>query len=310
VYNGKKKMFSSQLDSKHFLIDLKPAGFPQFIASYVLKAEKTAIVESGPTSTVPNLLTGLKEVGVNFKDVDYVFASHIHLDHGGGLGSLLKTLPKAKAIVHKRGVQHIVNPEKLWDQANHVLGGVARLYGEPIPVPKERVITAEDGMTFNLGNGVELEVIETLGHASHHQCFYERSYDSVFPGDTAGIYIPKFDVIVPTTPPPLRLDMLLASIEKLKLLKPSLLYYSHFGRATDALEKLQTYIDQLKLWESVVEEVGEGSTDLEIKDVLERRDPAVWKIREYVEIHPTLKRDFILQNIQAFREYLEYRKRK
>ncbi len=298
-------MLSYQLDSNLFLIDLKPADFPQVIASYVLRAEKIAIVESGPTSTVHNLLTGLMEIGVAYKDIDYVFVSHIHLDHCGGAGSLLEYLPNAKLVVHRRGAPHVVKPEKLWTQANHALGEVAKLYGEPVPVPERRVIISEDGRVFDLGEGVELEIVETLGHASHHQCFIQRSCERVFSGDTAGIYIPKFDVIFPTTPSPLRLDMLLTSIEKLKRLRPKSLCYSHFGQVNDALGKLQKYVDQLKLWESVVDDMmKEDASDEEIKDVLERRDPSMLKIRDYVKIHPTLRRDFILQNIQAFRGYL------
>lgn len=299
-------MFSTKLDSNIFLIDLKPAGFPNFIASYVIKAEKIAIVETGPVVTVPNLLAGLKEIEVAVEDVDYVFVSHIHLDHSGGAGLLLSRLPRAKLVVHRRGAPHLEKPEKLWKQANQALGEVAELYGEPVPVPMERIIVAEDEMSFDLGEGVELMVIETLGHASHHQSFYERSGKRVFPGDTAGIYIPELDVIVPTTPPPLRLETLLASIEKLKQLEPELLYYSHFGRQANAVEKLQRYIDQLRLWANVIiEMMKDAATILEIKEEIEKRDPAVHKAKDYIKTHPALKRDALAQNIEAFKEYLE-----
>jgi len=299
-------MFSTKLDSNIFLIDLKPAGFPNFIASYVIKAEKIAVVETGPVVTVPNLLAGLKEIEVAVEDVDYVFVSHIHLDHSGGAGLLLSRLPRAKLVVHRRGAPHLEKPEKLWKQANQVLGEVAELYGKPIPVPMERIIVAEDEMSFDLGEGVELMVIETLGHASHHQSFYERSGKRVFPGDTAGIYIPELDVIVPTTPPPLRLETLLASIEKLKQLEPELLYYSHFGCQANALEKLQRYIDQLRLWANViVEMMKDAATISEVKEEIEKRDSDVHKAKDYIKTHPALKRDALAQNIEAFKEYLE-----
>jgi len=171
----------------------------------------------------------------------------------------------------------------------------------------ERIIVAEDEMSFDLGEGVELTVIETLGHASHHQSFYERSGKRVFPGDTAGIYIPEFNVIVPTTPLPLRLETLLASIEKLKRLEPELLYYSHFGRQVNALEKLQRYIDQLRLWANViVEMMREAATISEMKEEIEKRDSAVQMVKDYIKTHPALKRDVVSRNIQAFKEYLEY----
>jgi len=303
-----KEVFSTRLDRHISLIDLKPAGFSSFIASYVLEADKVAIIETGPTATVPNLLAGLKEIKVDVKDVDYVAVSHIHLDHCGGAGALLSYLPKAKIIVHKRGVPHIVNPEKLWTQAQQVLGKVAKLYEEPVPVANERIITAEDGMIFDLGEGVELAVIETPGHASHHQSFYEKRSQGVFLGDSAGIYIPEYDVAIPTTPPPFHFETTLASIEKLRQLKPKLLYYSHFGRTTDALENLQTHADQLRLWADVVsEKMKNNATIEEMGEEISRRDSAVREVDEYIKIHPIMSRGIILQNIQGFRDYFKYK---
>jgi glyoxylase-like metal-dependent hydrolase (beta-lactamase superfamily II) len=297
-------MFSTRLDSHIFLIDLQPAGFCHFIASYVLKADSVAIVESGPTVTVPNVLAGLQEIGVDDEDVDYVAVSHIHLDHGGGAGLLLSHLPNARLIVHRRGASHIASPGKLWAQARQVLGKVAELYEEPLPVSSKRIIVAEDGMTFDLGEGVEITVVETLGHASHHQSFYEKKSGGIFPGDAAGIYIPEHDVIIPTTPAPFHLETTLASIEKLKQLKPKLLYYSHFGRAAKASERLQSHADQLRLWaEIVAEKMKEVATVEEMQQEIEKRDLATRKVSDYIKSHPILNRGVISQNIQGFIEY-------
>ncbi len=299
-------MFSVKLDPYISLIDLKPGDLSHFIASYVIKAEKVAIVETGPTATVPNMLAGLQELGVNVKDVDYVTVSHIHLDHGGGAGTLLSHLPRAKLIVHRRGALHVMRPEKLWTQASQVLGEIAELYEKPFPVAEKRIILAEDGMTFDLGKDVELKVIETLGHASHHQSYYEKKSRGIFPGDTAGVYIPKYDVIVPTTPAPFHLETTLASIEKLKSLKPSLLYYSHFGRATNAVEKLQSYADQLRLWAKIIaEKTKEGANMEEIKREIAEHDPALHKAADYIKTHLILNRGTIPQSIQGFKEYFK-----
>jgi len=299
-------MFTVKLNPHIFLIDLKPGGFSNFIASYVIKAEKVAIVESGPVVTLPNLLAGLMEVNVSAKDVDYVAVSHVHLDHGGGAAKLLNYLPNAKLVVHKRGAPHIINPERLWTQARQVLGRVAELYEKPAPVAEERIVAAEDGMVLDLGEGVELKVLETLGHASHHQSLYEKASRGIFPGDAAGIYIPEFDVIIPTTPPPLHLEAALASIEKLEQLKPEVIYYSHFGKANNAMEKLKTYASQLKLWADIVtEKIGDEATLGEMKEEIERRDPALSKVKDYLATHPILSRGAITQSIQGFEEYLK-----
>lgn len=304
-------MHSVRLEPHIFLIDLKPVGFSHFIASYIIKAKKVAIVETGPKATIPNLLTGLKEIRVNVEDVDYVAVSHIHLDHGGGIGELLSHLPKAKLIVHKKGAPHIANPEKLWTQAKQVLGKVAELYGEPVAVANDRVIIAEDGATFDLGQNVELRIVETLGHASHHQSFYEKRSQGIFPGDTAGIYIPEFDVIVPTTPSPFYLETTLASIKKLKQLKPKAMYYSHFGQVTQPLKKLQIYANQLRLWANIVaQKMKEDATIEEIEEEIAKRDPAIRKVREYIKTHPIMNRGIISQNIQGFIEYFKHRERR
>jgi len=182
-------MHVTKLEEHLDLIDVETAGIENFIASYVLRGRSVAIIETGPTSSVPNLLAGLGKLGVKLEDVTYVAVSHVHLDHGGGAGTLLKSLPNARVIVHQRGAPHLINPEKLWQQSKEVLGKITELYGAPEPVPFERIIAAEDGMTFDLGKNVEFKVVETLGHASHHQSYYETFGRGVFPGDAAGIYL-------------------------------------------------------------------------------------------------------------------------
>ncbi|MDH5460593.1 MAG: MBL fold metallo-hydrolase, partial [Candidatus Bathyarchaeota archaeon] len=166
-------MHITKIEEHIYLIDVEAAGIKNFIASYVLKGRHVAIVETGPAFSVSNLLSGLKELNIKLEEVAYVAVSHIHLDHGGGAGTLMKYLPKAKVIVHRRGAPHLANPEKLWTQAREVLGSVAEMYGKPELVPEEKIIAATDGMTFDIGNNVELKVVETLGHASHHLSYYE-----------------------------------------------------------------------------------------------------------------------------------------
>ena len=123
-----------------FQIDLETGGFKNIICSYVLKGAKVTLVESGPTSSVPRLVEGLKELNIMLEDVEYVAVTHVHLDHGGGAGTLLKFLPNAKVIVHPRGMPHLVDPQRLWESAQSVLGYVSEIFGKPEPVPKERII--------------------------------------------------------------------------------------------------------------------------------------------------------------------------
>jgi glyoxylase-like metal-dependent hydrolase (beta-lactamase superfamily II) len=150
-------MHTKVIGENLFLIDLETGGYKNLIASYVLKGEKIVIVETGPTSSIPNLLSGLDELSVSPEEVAYVAVSHIHIDHAGGAGTLLKQLPNAKVIVHPKGVTHLIDPEKLWLSSKQTLGDVAEMFGKPEPVSEDRIIAATEGWTLDLGKGLKLE---------------------------------------------------------------------------------------------------------------------------------------------------------
>jgi glyoxylase-like metal-dependent hydrolase (beta-lactamase superfamily II) len=298
-------MDSRKLSDFIHMVDLKPLDIENFIASYILKGAKgTAIIETGPTCAVENLLAGLEASGVKTDEVSYVAASHIHIDHAGGAGSLLHHLPSAKLLVHPKGVPHLINPAKLWKQTRQVLGGIAEMYGEIAPIAKERIIAATDGMVLDLGNGVELRVLEVPGHASHELAFHENESSGIFPGDAAGVYLSKLDAIIPTTPPPFNLEMTLASIERLLSLKPRWLYYTHFGPTSKAAGKLETYKRQLKLWARIILDATRKNENLTTtyERILDE-DPAASRAADFIKNHLILRRGVIMQNIQGFVEY-------
>ena len=294
-------MHTKEIGKNLFLIDLETGGFKNIIASYVLKGTKALLVETGPSSSVSNLLSGLKELNVKPEDVAYVAISHVHIDHGGGAGALLKFLPNAKVIVHPKGAPHLANPEKLWLQAKEVLGSVAEIYGKPEPVPEDRLIVATEDMTFDVGDNVKLKAIETLGHASHHLSYYEPLNEGIFLGDAAGIYLSEFDMVIPTTPPPFRLGIALASLEKLTRLKPTALYYSHFGKAIDAGQRLQNYALQIKLWANIAKEGIKNKQSPEaIRERILTEDSAVRKIAPFLKSHPIFMKTVIENSVQGF----------
>jgi len=297
-------MRTKEIGENLFLIDLETGGFKNLIASYILKSVKTIIVETGPSSSVTNLLASLKELDVKVEDVAYVAISHVHLDHGGGAGTLLKFLPNAKVIVHPRGVPHLVNPEKLWLQSQKVLGNVAETYGAPEPVPEDRIIAATEGMTFDVGNNVGLKVVETLGHAAHNLSYCELLNNGIFPGDAAGIYLSEFDMVIPTTPPPFRLDIALASLSKLISLNPAFLYYSHFGKASDAVKRLKNYALQLKLWAGIAEEgVKKRQSPEAIRDRILTEDETMRKIGSFLRSHPIFMKTAVENSVQGFIDF-------
>jgi glyoxylase-like metal-dependent hydrolase (beta-lactamase superfamily II) len=297
-----QEIHTKQIGNNLFQVDLQTGGFRNLIASYVLKGEKTLIVETGPTSSIPNLLSGLKEIQVEPESVAYVALTHIHIDHGGGVGSLLQTLPNAKVIVHRKGAPHIQDPAKLWAASKQTLGQVAEMFGEPQPVPQDRIIVASESQTFDIGEGVTVQALETAGHAAHNLSFYEPISGGVFAGDSAGAYLAEFDTVVPTTPPPFRPDIALVSLDKLASLDPKVLYYSHFGSASDAVRRLRDYQKQITRWLNIVQqELEQGKSEEDIRETVLKKDPT---IREEVVLalkaNPVHKKTLIENSVAGF----------
>ena len=293
-------MYTQQIGKNLFIVELNTGGIKNLICSYVIKGNNPFLVEAGPTNSVPDLLAGLEQLGVKLGDVEYVAITHVHLDHGGGTGTLLKHLPNAKVIVHPRGMLHLVDPERLWPSSQAVLGFVSDIFGKPEPVPKERIIPLTQG-AFDLGFGAKLTVTETLGHASHNLSFQETMNNGVFPGDAAGTYFPEFDLVVPTTPPPFHLGAALASIDRLISLNPTALYYSHFGKALDAVRRLKEYKVQLQLWARITEEgVKKNQSLKQVRNRILAEDPVMRKVADFVMHHKIYSKTVMASCIAGF----------
>ncbi len=300
------KMHTKQINDNLFLIDLETGGFQNLIASYILRGEQTAIVETGPTSSIPNLLAGLRELDIKTDDVAYIAITHVHIDHGGGAGTLLKSLPNAKVLVHPKGAPHLADPSKLWLASQITLGKVAEMFGKPDPVPNDRIIVASDGTFVNLGNGLILKAIEAPGHASHNISCYEPRYNGVFPGDAAGAYIPEFDIVFPTTPPPFRLEIALESLDKLIALNPQFLFYSHFGMAEDAVKRLKDYQAQIKLWLQIVKDgVLRGDNAEAIWKRIFSNDKTIRPAVASLSSNPVDRKTLIENSVQGFIEFAQ-----
>ena len=305
AYPNVKTMYSKRLNDYMYLIDLKPRGFENFSACYVVKGSKVAIVESGPRLTVENLLAGLQEIGIKREEVDYVAVTHIHIDHAGGAGTLLPHLPNAQLLCHKKGAPHLINPERLWISSLQVLGGIAEMYGEFEPVPEERILIAKEGMVLDLGKGIDLKVLEVPGHASHELSFYEKNSNGVFPGDAAGIYLNKFGVVIINTPPPFHLEKALSSLQRLIQMKPRWLYYSHFGPASDPVKKLKNYAARLRLWgEIILEGMKRGESLDVISERISEKESTAPDVADYIKNHLIYKeRGIITPNVYGFMGY-------
>jgi hydroxyacylglutathione hydrolase len=217
----------------------------------VVHEGRAAFVETGTSRSVPHLLAALESLGLSPDVVDWVFITHVHLDHAGGAGQLMRALPNAKAVLHPRGAPHMIDPRKLVDASIAVYGAdaFAALYGEIVPIASEQVISTEPGQCFSLA-GRAFEILHTPGHAMHHQVFFDHHAKAVFTGDTFGLSYREFDVdgrafaFPTTTPTQFDPDQLIDSIHRILALQPKAAYFTHYGEVRD-LPRLAVALERM-----------------------------------------------------------------
>jgi glyoxylase-like metal-dependent hydrolase (beta-lactamase superfamily II) len=224
---------------------------PQMDASHiVVSGGRAAIVDTGPNTAVPLILAGLTELGLSPGDVDWLFLTHVHLDHAGGAGALMRALPNALCVVHPRGAPHMVDPARLIAGTRAVYGDelYGKLYGEILPIASDRLRIAQDGERFDLA-GRAFECVHTPGHALHHQAIVDHDVHAIFTGDTFGLSYREFDTargpwITPTTTPT-QFDpgQLKASIIRLMQFRPRKLYLTHYSEVGDCARLANDMVD-------------------------------------------------------------------
>ena len=214
---------------------------PLFDASHlIVENGRAAFVDVGTTFSAPALLGALEAKGLRPEAVDYVILTHVHLDHAGGAGEMMRRLPGARLVVHPRGARHMVDPSKLWAGAAAVFGEetMRRSYGSLVPVDPSRVIEAPEGFRLELG-GRPLLFLDTPGHARHHCCVWDEASRSMFTGDTFGLAYPELAssrgaLILPTTTPvQFEPEALVASIDRLVEYLPAAMLLTHYSRVTE-----------------------------------------------------------------------------
>ena len=254
--------------------DLLFQGRPNRIASVVVTgAAGTAIVDPGPTASLETLEASLAMQGQSLASVTHLLLTHIHLDHAGVTGTILRRHPDIRVVVHERGARHLVDPSKLLESAGRLYGdAMERLWGEVAPVPERNLIVMRGGETIEAG-GRSFEVAYTPGHASHHVCFFDRASGIAFVGDTAGVCVNGGYVLPPTPPPDIDVELWLESVQTIDRWRPSTLFLTHFGPITSAVPAhLQALADNLQRSAALVREslAAEG-TDVERKALYEKR---------------------------------------
>ncbi len=214
---------------------------PQLDAIHLVVEEgRVAVVDAGTNQSVPRVLDALARKGLSPDAIDYVFLTHVHLDHAGGAGLLMRHAPNATLVVHPRGARHVVDPSKLMQATRDVYGRAEAdaLYGTMVPVPVERVFEATDGTTVSLA-GRTFAFHDTPGHARHHNCIHDDRTGHLFTGDMFGVSYRELDrdgrqfVFPATTPASFDPDAFHASIERMTALRPEAIYMTHYGKVVD-----------------------------------------------------------------------------
>ncbi len=220
-----------------YYMDSQGLGPMDLSGVYIVVADGLTVIETGGGLTISHILESVQEIGYQEKDIRHSILTHIHLDHAGGTGPLVKRLPWVRVYVHERGAKHLLDPSKLMKSAETVYGSrkeVLHLHGEIIPVPRENLFPLSD-TDLSIGSDASLRIFSAPGHAPHHLCVFEPRTRCLFSGEALGHYYPKSDMLTPAVAPP-GFDLVASkeSIRKIQGFNPNTICFSQYGPHRDA----------------------------------------------------------------------------
>lgn len=228
------------------VVDTVMAGLPGVTAVHLLTGSQPAIVDTGPASSLDHTFAGLEAAGV--RSLRWIVLTHIHLDHAGACGDLVRRFPDARVVVRVEGAPHLVDPSRLWASAARLYPDMEARWGHMLPVPEDRIVAVTaDGPVADLGDGRSLEAVYTPGHARHHMALWEPAGGVLFAGDALGVFLPSLGSWRPATPPPeFSLEEAIASVDRLRRLAPRYLHPTHFGPVPDPDAAFDAAIGQME----------------------------------------------------------------
>ncbi len=278
----------------------KVEGLDRFISSWIFKGETRFLVDVGPKASISQLLGALEELDV--ERVDFIFLTHIHIDHAGGVAALVHRFPEARVVCHPAGRNHLIHPEKLWEGSKRILGDLALHYGEIDPVPASHILSCDEF------SGEGFEIVKTPGHAVHHMSLVFNGF--LFVGEAGGVFrdLGNRLYLRPSTPPRFILEEAIASIDRLLQLDDLEICYAHFGIHRSSKEMLRRYKEQLYLWKDVIAEqmrIGEDRNLVDrCREALVKRDPFFSSLFELGNEERNRELYFLANNIRGLVEYL------
>ncbi len=289
-------------------IDCEMAGHRGLIAAFVIEGPNPVIIETGPATVMPDLTSGLAQLGIGPQDAATFVGTHIHLDHAGAAGDVALAYPSATVAVHSWGAKHMIDPSKLMASSYRVFGDrLDTLFGPLKPVPEARLRAVDEGDTIDVGGGRHLRVLYTPGHARHHITLHDSDTGALFAGDSMGVYLPEAGILRPATPPPdFDLSLALSALDRYRELDPPAIYFSHFGPAPAGRDMIAEARRKLLEYARIIRQAMATSQDLDY--LADRLTEATRD--EYAEVYkdPVLTARF--EALDAFRSsaggYLRY----
>ena len=286
------------------LIDVSPGSAERDIASYLVYTDKyILLIETGPSASIKKIYNFIEDEGITVEDIDYILVTHIHLDHAGAAGHIVKKNRSILVYVHPRGFPHLINPDKLWTASKEVLGMLARLYGPPLSIPRKNLIRVEDGYKLDLDED-EILFIHTPGHASHHMAFFFTGHKYLFTGDAAGIY--HSNILIPSTPKPHNPVKAIESLEKLIDLDVKKVYFTHFGGYEPGVNILKKAREKWVSWYNIFKTFYEEKLSIEDAYLkLLAVDEDSRKMNEYFKMRGYGENE-LLVNVRGFLSYFHW----
>ncbi|HQY30300.1 MAG TPA: MBL fold metallo-hydrolase, partial [Thermomicrobiales bacterium] len=253
-----------EIEPGFWQIDIGFQGRSGVIATYLIEGPgELVLIETGPSSCLPQLRDGLAATGHSIADLTHILVTHIHLDHSGAAGPILRENPQAKVFAHPLGVPHLIDPSRLVASATRIYGDqMEPLWGEFCPIPESQVHALQNGEVIEAA-GHRLQAIFTPGHAQHHVAYIDLASKFGFTGDVGGVRMQGTEYVCPPTPPPdLNREQWWESIRQLQSLDLQRLYLTHFGEFRDVerhLADLGPNLDQfLELGASAIDQGQEN----------------------------------------------------
>ncbi len=281
-----------------YRLETRIPGLPTVFSIYFIRGKTdTLILEPGPAVLVPTIEAGVR--GLSPGNVSYIIPTHLHLDHAGAIGRLAQVFPRATVVVNAEGARHVVDPSRLIRSTKMAFGDdFETVYGSILPVPESRIKIAQDNETLSVNNR-GLTIIYTPGHAPHHMAIFDASTGGLFCGEALGlVYVPGSPPLPAVSPPSFDLNAYLDDMERLRKLRPRLLFYSHGGVGSEPDRLIASAIDNTR-------EIGEVM--LSALKAKSSEEAVIRTIGDYIERRFGVRLDEydLASNVMGYIHYFE-----